>query len=324
MQRKLVSAIIASLLLITIILLVWRRQATNKQLHSVTIGTFSKAMGNSPYYIARHFRWFEDDPNLKGVRIDYREFNDRPSINDAIDKGALQVLFIGDAPGILTRAQGSDIRVVAVSGNAKQEILVGENSILKSIGDLRAKRVAVLQATSSQYCLLKILKDAGMSSTDVSLVYMPPAEAKVAFESGQIDAWAVWAPWVEQQQVSGKGRPLVGSEALINNIMVLPEPLIRDHKDVAQSVVSVIQRAKVWMLSHPDEAEGIVAQELGLDVAVVKKAWPKFNWSAQLDDVIISDLQAKATFLADQQKSRQNSAVDIRRDFADLQIAASR
>jgi sulfonate transport system substrate-binding protein len=284
---------------------------------TITIATFSKALGNSPYHIAKHFHWFEEDPSLKGMKINYTEFNDRPAISDAFSKGDLQVLFSAEVPSILCRAQGNDTRIVALSANVGQSILVRSDLPIKSVPDLRGKSLAVLQGTSSHYGLLKILKTFNLRESDVDIRYMPPAEAKVAFETDKLDAWAVWAPFVEQQEVSGKGRSVEGGDAIINSVMTMSAPFIKDHEAASRAVVAVIQRAKKWIQDNPDEAQKIMAQELSLDPQVVKKAWGKHNWNAQLDDAVITDIQEKATFLAEADKTRAGKTLNVRSELID-------
>lgn len=289
---------------------------------TVTIGTFSKALGNSPYHIAKHFKWFEEEATLKNVKFNYMEYNDRPAISDAFSKGDLQVLFSAEVPSILIRAQGDDTRIVAVSANVAQNILVRSDLPYKTIPELRGKSIAVQQGTSSHYCLLKILKSFNLKESDVDLRYMPAAEAKVAFETNQFDVWAVWAPFVEQQEVSGKGRLVEGGDALINSVMTMSAPFMNNDETSAGGVVSVIERAKKWIVENPEEAQKIMAEELKLDLQVVKRAWGKHNWAAPLDEKIIADIQEKATFLAEADKTRSGKNLDVRSDLVDLRFNA--
>jgi sulfonate transport system substrate-binding protein len=322
-SRKLVFAILI-LAMAGAALYVWSCRHTNNNGGSrpkvITIGTFSKALGNAPYYIARNFRWFEEDPSLKDVTINYKEYNDRPSISDAFSNGDLQVLFSGDAPAILNRAQGNDVRLTDISGNAAQEILVRSELPIHTIGDLRGKRLAVQQGTTSQYALLRILKANGLGETEVQLQYMTAPEAKAAFESGSLDAWAVWAPFVEQEEVSGKGRVLPKSEVLIHSVMSISSGFLAQYEPGARAAVAAIERAKQWMLVNPDQAQRIAAEQLGLDPKVVSTAWPKFDWSAHLNDAVIADLQDKADFLAANDKTRNSKTIDVKKDFVDLRL----
>jgi sulfonate transport system substrate-binding protein len=283
--------------------------------HTIHLGTFSKALGNTPYHVAKHFHWFEQEPALKHHAFAYQEFNDRPAISDAFAAGSLQVLFSGDAPAILCRAQGSDFRIACVTSNAEQEILVRSGLPIKQVEDLRGHSLAVLQGTSSQYALLKILQAHHLSDRDLQIRYMTPPEARTAFEAAQIDTWAVWAPFVEQQEVTGTGRVVRGSRALINSVMSVSTDLIDNHRPDVDALVSVINRAKKWIDAHPREAQEIAASELGLDIKVVQTAWPKFNWASTLDAEVLADLQEKDTFLAQQDKTRDSRRLDVRREL---------
>jgi len=280
----------------------------------IVIATFSKAIGNSPYHIAKHFGWFAELPELKGRAIQFKEFNDRTAISDAFSAGDLHVLFCAEVPSLLCRIQGNDIRIVDLSTKVEQSILVPPESTIKGPKDLRGRKVAVLQGTSSHYCLLKILAANGVAERDLDLRYMAANEGKVAFEGGQIDAWAVWAPFVEQQEVSGRGKALSGGDAYINSVMSVAYPVISTEPAVVRALVGTIERAKGWIRENSQEATEIVARDLGLDVEVVRLAWPKHDWAATLNAAAIADFQAKADFLAKQDKTRQGKSINVASD----------
>ena len=285
----------------------------------ITIGTFSRAIDYSPYYVAKHFGWFESAPELKGISIKYEEFNDRDAISSALERGQLQAIFAAEPPLILTLAQGNDIRIVEVSCTLQQEIVVRSTLPIHTVADLRNRSVAVLLGTSSHYGLLKILRTANLTPPhDVQVRFMGPDEAKVAFESGQIDGWAVWPPFVEQQEVSGRGRVITGGDAVINSVMAVPGGLLRDHEQIAHGMVNVIQKSKEWIRSHPEEAQNIVASELGIDMQVVRTAWGKHDWGAHLTEPILIDIQQKADFLADENLTRNDMRVNVKHDLTDL------
>jgi sulfonate transport system substrate-binding protein len=294
----------------------WRAKPSPTE---ITIGTFSRAIDYSPYYVAKHFGWFEGAPELKGITVSYREFNDRNAISSALELDKLQAIFAAEPPIILTRAQGNDVRIVEISCTLQQEIVVRTKLPVYTVANLRNHSVAVLLGTSSHYGLLKILRTANLTvPRDVQVRFMGPDEAKAAFESGQIDAWAVWPPFVEQQQVSGRGRVITGGDAVINSVMAVPTSLLKDNEQTVRGMVRVIQKSKDWIRSHPEEAQNIVAAELGIDLQVVKTAWGKHDWGAHLTEPVLEDIQEKANFLADQKLTRNNVKVDVARDLADL------
>jgi sulfonate transport system substrate-binding protein len=289
----------------------------SKKISEVTMGTFSKALGNSPYYIAKSFKWFETDPRLKGIKFNYTEYNDRPSISSALDGGNLQVLFSAEVPQYICRAQGSDLKIVQVSAIALQEIIVLNNSNIVNTKELKGRSIAVLAGTSSHYCLINILSAVNLKPTDLNIKYMEPKEAEIAFQKGKIDAWAVWAPWVEKQQAKNICRVIQGSDCGINSTMAVSGKMIKDYKDITQTIVEIITKAKNWIVNNPDSAQKIASKELGLDFDVVKIAWKKFNWGATLDEGIIQDIQNKANFMTEEKKTRLTVPLDVKKEFVD-------
>jgi sulfonate transport system substrate-binding protein len=304
------SALVASFLLVKFVF----NKENIKEKQKITIGTFSKSMGNVPFYIAKEKGWFEkaigDD-----YEITYAEYNDRPSIASALSSGSLKFIFSAEIPAILIEAQGEDIEFENLSATLSQEIIVSSSSKMVKVSDLKGKKIAVLAGTSSHYALLKILEDNGLSPKDVSILFMPPAEAKVAFENKSIDAWAVWPPWVEQQQVTGFARSLTGSNAIICSVGYMPYDFIKSKPFVADSLSNIINRAKEWILNNPEESQLITAKQLDLDIKVVKLAWTKFNWSAKYDKSILDDIQKKAKFLSEEKLTRDNILIDVNKDL---------
>lgn len=285
------------------------------QLKEVVIGTFSRAIDYSPFYVAKHFKWFEENELLKSTKITFREFNDRETFATLLSNNELHVIFAAEPPLIITRAQGIKIKLTDVSCTLQQEIVVRNELSINSVNELKEKKIAVLAGTSSHYGLLKILKKNNISTSDVDIQFMGPVEARSAFENNQIDGWAVWPPFVEEQQVSGKGKVLSGGDAIIQSVMAMPEYMFRDYDEISMALVSVIQKAKAWILEHPEESISIVSKELGIENEIVKTAWPKHKWDATFTEDLLADIQAKATFLANEKATRNNVIVNVKDEF---------
>ena len=127
---------------------------------------------------------------------------------------------------------------------------------------------------------------------------MNPEDGRVAFETGQIDAWAIWPPWPEQQIYNKTGRPLPEAEAQINSIVSIRGNFQNSYPEIAKAVILVIERARRFIIEHPEESQELVASSLKLNPEIIKLAWPKHNWEAKLDQYVIRDIQTKADFFA--------------------------
>jgi sulfonate transport system substrate-binding protein len=279
----------------------------------VHIGSFSTAIDYAPYLIARNQGWLQKRLEKAGYKVDFTEFQTLPAINEALATGHADVVFEAEPPAIIARSNGIKVSIRGISCSLTQQLIVPENSSRRSIADLRGAKIAVLAGSSSNYGLVKDLQEVGISPQQVSIIDMTPPNAKAAFETGQIDAWAVWPPFVEQEIISKKGRILRGGDAKIDSIFVERDGFVASNRDAAAIISSVISSTKMWIVAHQPEAERIVATQLKLPLSVVALAWPKHNFSATLSDALVADIQDKADFLADRHMIR--NSVNVGRDL---------
>ena len=280
---------------------------------TVDIGTFSIAIDYSPYLVAKEKHWFEQALAPFNVKVTYTQFETLPAINEALASKRLEVIFEAEPPVIIGRAAGIDVRITNLGCTLPVDVLVPKNSPLQSMADLKGKTIAVLAGTSSQYGVLVEAAAAGVSDKDLKLIDMAPPEGKAAFDADKVDAWAVWPPWVEEEIVASNGRTLPGGQAVIQSIMAMRGDFKDKNPKIAKAVSDVLERSKVWVKDHPDEAMEIVARQAKLDPQVVRLAWPKHHWDVSLTPAVQDDIQKKADFLFD--KGLIRTRVDVRKDL---------
>ena len=300
------KGIIGSIVAVAIISAVWFGLSTGKTTQPVGliigIGTFSQAIDYAPVYVARNFGWFEDELRNAGVHNAprYFEFNSFDEIQNAFNQNRLHAFFSAEAPATKLRSDKQDIRIVEVGCTLQQEIVVRSDLNISSVSQLKGKKIAVAEGTSSHYGLLQILATAGLGINDIILRPGFPGEAKPLFETGAVDAWAVWPPFIEEQVIMKHGAILQGGDAKIQSVMSVPHSLLTQQPKAAKALVNAIQKAKQWLAANPDEAQKIIAKRLKLDSEVVALAWPKHNWGATLTDDVTKDIQKKSKFLTEQ------------------------
>jgi ABC-type nitrate/sulfonate/bicarbonate transport system substrate-binding protein len=141
------------------------------------------------------------------------------------------------------------------------------------------------------------------------VINMVPPDAAAAFSSNQVDAWAIWPPWGEQQVIAKTGRFLSGGEAHVQSVIVMRAAFMKGNIKTAQAVLRAVEQAKQWLQANPAEGVTLIAQELQLPETVVQAAWGKHDWSAQLNAQVIDDLAAKANFLLEQKMIQKPVAV---------------
>ena len=130
-------------------------------------------------------------------RVEFSTFTSGPPQVEALDAGRIDFALTGNTPPIFGAASGARLRLVSRFGNEGrgEQILVARDSPVRSVADLRGRRVAVGKGTSAHGHLLLQLRHAGMGIGDVTPVFLQPAEGRSAFRRGDVDAWAVWDPY---------------------------------------------------------------------------------------------------------------------------------
>src|SRR5882757_359268 len=133
----------------------------------------------------------EEKLNAIGYKAVWTEFPSGPPLLEALNVGAIDFGNTGEAPPIFAQAAGAPIQYVAYEPPAPkgEAILVPKDSPLKSVADLRGKKVALNKGSNVHYLLVKALEKAGVKYSEIEPAFLAPADARAAFERGAVDAW---------------------------------------------------------------------------------------------------------------------------------------
>ena len=87
---------------------------------------------------------------------------------------------------------GGNFKIVAISNSNTQlqELIVPANSDIKTVADLKGKKVGYIKSTTAQYFLYVMLKNAGLAWTDIDSVEITTADGVTALLGGNLDAFA--------------------------------------------------------------------------------------------------------------------------------------
>src|SRR3984957_20074924 len=133
----------------------------------------------------------------QGVAVEWTEFPSGPPLLEALNAGAIDIGQAGEAPPIFAQAAAADFVYIAHEPPAPQgeAILVPKDSAIKSLAELKGKKIALNKGANVHYLLVKLLEKAGIQYSDITPVFLAPADARAAFERGAIDAWVIWDPF---------------------------------------------------------------------------------------------------------------------------------
>ena len=154
----------------------------------------------------------------RGIEVKWSEFSSGPPLLEALGAGALDIGPTGDVPPLFAQAAGGNLRYVgtykaAAGGSA---ILVQKDSPLKTLEDLKGRKVAFKRGSSAHNVTVKALRKAGLTLNDITPVDLAPPDAAAAFRSGSIDAWSIWDPYFAVAEKEPTTRVLSTAEGIVD------------------------------------------------------------------------------------------------------------
>ena len=211
-------------------------------------------------------------------KVHWSDFTSGPPMLQAMGSGSVDIGAVGDAPPIFAAAGGEKIAVVAATvGNPKgTALLVPKGSSIHSVAQLKGKKIAVAEGSSSNYHLVAVLKQAGLTTKEVSVVNLQPAQAAAAFASGQVDAWDVWSPFAEQSEGQHGARILVNGAPIgkTYSFEVASRTALADPAKAAaiRDYLKLIAQAHAWANTHQSVWAQTWSKATGLPLSIMTKA----------------------------------------------------
>lgn len=201
------------------------------------------------------------------AKPEWVEFPSGPALLEAVRAGAVDVGFVGETPPVFAQSGGVPFVYVAADPSApkSEAILVQKDSKIKTVADLKGKKVALNRGSNVHYLLLRALEEAKLTLSDVQVTFLPPADARTAFEGGRVDAWVIWDPFQAAAEIAG-ARVLRDGEGLVDNYFyyVARRDFAEQHADLVKAVLDEYQTLSVWAGSHPEDASKLLAASSGV------------------------------------------------------------
>ena len=151
--------------------------------------------------------------------VKWVEFPAGPQLLEGLNVGSVDVGFVGEAPPIFAQAAGANFIYIGNDPAAPQAeaIVVPKESTSRTLADLKGRRIALNKGSNVHYLLVRALEKAGLKYSDIQPVFLPPADARAAFEKGAVDAWVIWDPFLAAVEKQTGARILADGRGLVNN-----------------------------------------------------------------------------------------------------------
>ncbi len=234
-------------------------------------------------------------------KIEWSSFTSGPPLLEAVSAGGVDIGRVGNTPPIFAAAANAELRAVSSSagGVAGDALLVPADSSLRDVADLRGKTIGVAKGSSAHGQVLLNLREAGLSTEDVELSFLQPADAYGAFNQGQLDAWAVWDPYTAQAILDTGARVLADGTGVSNGytFLVASTGALGDAglNSAIRDYVVRHAKAEQWSDGHRGEWAQAYAEETGLAVEVTRGVAENGpDVPVPLDDQVVSSQQELA------------------------------
>ena len=213
-----------------------------------------------------------------GVRISWHEFTSGLPLLEAINTNNIDFgADVADTVPLFAQAAGAKLAYIAeeAASPSAQAILVGAESPIRTLADLKGKKIAVTKGAGSHFLLLAALAKSGLTFRDISPAYLTPADGRAAFIGGNVDAWVAWDPFLTSAQRQSNARVLSdGSNGLASyKRYYLSSAAFADRRgDVLNIIFAKLDETGQWVKAHPKDAATLLAGLWGIDAATVEEA----------------------------------------------------
>jgi sulfonate transport system substrate-binding protein len=234
----------------------------------------------------------------RGFKVSWHEFPNGLPLLEALNVGALEFSAdVADTVPVFAQAAGAKLVYVAqeAPSPSAQAIVVRADSPLRSVADLKGRKVAVTKAAGSHYLLIAALEKAGLRFRDIEPAYLSASDGRAAFERGSVDAWVTWDPFLAGVQKQSAVRILADGRSIADykRYYLAAAPFAAKHPEAIAILYEELRKTGDWVRANPGEAAALLAPLWGLDAPTVELANSRRSYLVQ---------QVPAGGLSEQQK----------------------
>lgn len=206
----------------------------------------------------------------RGIEVKWVEFPFGPPMMEALNTGNIDYGYVGDSPPIFAQAASANLLyVAAIPTSGKNEaVIVPAESPIKTLADLKGKKIGVGKASSAHNTAIATLEKAGLSPSDVTLVYLPPADALAAFQRGANDAWSIWDPFLSRAEKTLKARVLswAGDVHATSSFYIGNKDFTLKNPEIVALLNAEFAKASKWGEANQPEIVKALHEATGVEV----------------------------------------------------------
>ena len=201
----------------------------------------------------------------QGIQVKWVSFQGGPPMMEAMAANGIDIGNVGNLPPVFAQAGGNPIVYVAATGSnaGAQAIIVPSSSPIKTLADLKGKKLAIQKGTALQYFVLKALASAKLTLKDIQPVYLTIPDSTTAFEGGNIDALPISDPYLASRELNHTAHVLVrGSDVAPQRAFyIATQNFTKNHPDLVKVILEEQRNAEEWAKINPNEVAKLLAHQ---------------------------------------------------------------
>ncbi|MDR1367240.1 MAG: sulfonate ABC transporter substrate-binding protein [Candidatus Accumulibacter sp.] len=237
------------------------------------------------------------------IEVKWTEFPAGPVMLEGLNVGSIDLGQVGETPPIFAQAAGADLVYIGYEPPEPEgeAIIVKSDSAIRTLAGLKGKKVALNKGSNVHYLLVKQLEKAGLRYSDVEVSFLPPADARAAFERGSVDAWVIWDPFLAAAQKQLGARVLADGKGVVNNtsFYLASRAHAEKNPEVIDIVLDELSKLDEWARNNRKDVAVLLASYIGLERSIAELSVSHNSYGVKpIDEAVLEQQQQIAdTFL---------------------------
>ena len=225
--------------------------------------------------------WIEKEFAKDGIAIRWVQSHGSNKALEFLNAGAIEFGSSAGAAALLAKINGTPIQSIYVYSKPEWTALVTRaDTGIKTVGDLKGKRVAVTRGTDPYIFLLRALAGAGLSERDIRPVLVQHADGRTALERGDVDAWAGLDPMMAETELEKRSLLFFrNADANTYGVLNVREAFAKENPEIVVRVLRVYEQGRKWALANPQELRDILAKAARLKANVAATQLERTDFS---------------------------------------------
>jgi ABC-type nitrate/sulfonate/bicarbonate transport system substrate-binding protein len=266
------------------------------------------ALGWAQFFVADQNKTWEK----QGLVPKVTTFASGRLVLDALVGGGVVIGTAAETPVVFANLNGLPVRIIGTLNRHEPFDLVAIQDI-KTVKDIKGRKIGYSQGTNAHYYLLKLLGEAGLTLSDITAVSLNPGDFVSSLSGGAIDAFIWTEPHLSQAIAQGTGRfHIIRSPGLYNtysSIITLQSTIDNKPELLIKALRALIEADEI-IAKDPDAAATLTAERIKLDPAISKKFWPRANFKLELNKPeLVAQLRDQAQWAVDSKLVRPDAKI---------------